>query len=70
MAALYCAHRASLQMLPPSSLVLSLGMGADRSSTARVPWKAKAKVEVEELAKLKPQEETEKTPGRIDRCST
>ncbi len=34
-AALYCAHRA-IYMFPPSLLVLSLGMGADGSSTARV----------------------------------
>jgi len=34
--------------------------------------KAKAQVEVEGLAKLKPQAEAEveKTPSRIDRCST
>ena len=33
--ALNCAHR-TIYMLPPSLLVISLGMGADRSSTARV----------------------------------
>jgi hypothetical protein len=32
----YCGRRARLQMIPPSSLVISSGMGADRSSTARV----------------------------------
>ena len=30
---LYCAHR-TIDMLPPSLLVISLGMGADGSSTA------------------------------------
>jgi len=34
-AALYCAHR-TIYMLPPILLVMSLGMGADWSSTARV----------------------------------
>ena len=34
-AVLDCAHR-TIYMLPPSSLVFSLGMGADGSSTARV----------------------------------
>ena len=32
----HCGGRARLQIIPPSSLVLSSGMGADRSSTARV----------------------------------
>jgi hypothetical protein len=30
-----CGRRARLQLIPPSSLVLSPGMGADGSSTAR-----------------------------------
>jgi len=31
-----CGRRARLQMVPPSSLIISSGMGADWSSTARV----------------------------------